>query len=83
MMRITVAAATSLGLTAILNPSASAQTLQECQEQVEETCALFVPRGSANWAACVETLLPIDCAQFFGAPISLEDLNTRLNDEPA
>jgi hypothetical protein len=80
MKHVAVAAVAALGLSATVTPVAAAETFSECRERVEDTCALFVPRGSANWAACVENLLPFDCPQFFAAPIDTDRLWASLNE---
>jgi len=80
MKRIALAAATALGLSAMITPMASAETFSECRERLEDDCALFVPRGSASWAHCVETLLQFECQGLSGAaPMKAEDVLGKLN----
>ena len=80
MKRIALAAVTALGLSAVFTPIASAETFSECRDRIEDTCALFVPRGSANWAACVETFIAIECQGLPGSlTIEVEDVLGKLN----
>jgi len=40
-------------------PSADAQA--QCREQCKNDCALFVPRGSAQWASCANWCISFSC----------------------
>ncbi len=79
MTRLALAAATALGLSAMITPMACAETFSECRDRIEDDCALFVPRGSANWAACVETLIAIECQGLPGSlTMTVEDVLGKL-----
>ena len=70
MTRMSVAALASsalLGLSLLGTGSAMAGDPVRCQQQAEEDCALFVPRGSASWAYCVEQLTQI-CIEYQSSP---------------
>ena len=62
-----LSASALLGLSALATGSAMAGDPIQCQQQAEEDCALFVPRGSASWAYCVEQLTQI-CIEYQSAP---------------
>ncbi len=81
MKRIVLAAASALGLSVAFTPIAAAETFSECRERWEDDCALFVPRGSASWATCVETGIAIECQFLPGAAtIDVEDVLGKLNE---
>ncbi|WP_439635394.1 hypothetical protein [Oceanicaulis sp.] len=66
MNKLSVAAIASsalLGLSTLATGSAMADDSIRCQEQAEETCAMFVPRGTAQWAGCVENLFALCMGQ--------------------
>lgn len=82
MKRIALAAAIALGLSTLIAPTALADPWYDCFEQVQEDCALFFPRGTAQWAGCVENLTPISCGPPPGAGLDVvgEDVWARLAD---
>lgn len=70
MNKMTVSALASsalLGASLLATGAAMAGDPVQCQQQAEEDCALFVPRGSANWAHCVEVMTQI-CIEYQSAP---------------
>ena len=81
MKRLALAAAAALGLSTAFVPTAFAETWYECFDRIQDDCALFVPRGSANWAACVESLAAIECGPPPGASMQTlgEDVLGKLN----
>ena len=62
-----LSASALLGLSSLATGSAMAGDPIRCQQQAEEDCALFVPRGSASWAYCVEQLTQL-CIEYQAAP---------------
>ena len=64
---IAQSASALLGLSALATGSAMAGDPIQCQQQAEEDCALFVPRGSADWAHCVEVMTQL-CIEYQAAP---------------
>lgn len=84
MTRLALAAATALGMAAAFTPVASAETYFECWDRifdrVADDCALLAPRGSANWASCVETFIQIECQGLPGSSTDAKRLWASLNE---
>lgn len=84
MKHFAVAAIAALGLTATVAPQAAAETYFECWERifdrVADDCAMLVPRGSANWASCVETFIQIECQGLPGTSTDANRLWASLNE---
>ncbi|WP_300527789.1 hypothetical protein [Maricaulis sp.] len=55
-MKLIAAFAMAASMAVITTPSATAQS-QQCIDDAKETCALFQPVGSFQWAYCVEQLI--------------------------
>lgn len=62
-----LSASALLGLSVLATGAAMAGDPIQCQQQAEEDCALLAPRGTANWAHCVEVFTQI-CIEYQAAP---------------
>ena len=62
-----LSASALLGLSALATGSAMAGDPIRCQQQAEETCLMFWPYGTYQWATCVENLTAI-CIEYQAAP---------------
>lgn len=70
MKHRTVAFAVSsaaMALALISSGSAMAGDPVQCREQAEVDCALFFPRGTFQWASCVENLTEV-CVIYQASP---------------
>ena len=76
-MKLVAALALAGSLAAITTPSAMPQSHQ-CIDDAKETCALFQPVGSYQWAYCVEQLISF-CPP--SAQADIEEIITLFREE--